>query len=171
MPPEYIVDLSPIGVRFLNTLVNRFFALSFCLLFVVTNANGIAGGRLKAKSKSTSEIALKYYEKGVKASKKATIQEKKSIAATSESKKLSYREKADKQYLKAIGLYQKALHLKPNFASARTNLGHAFLKTGSFADALKTLDEVLNLDSENIKAQTYRDQALAALEMIESNET
>ena len=133
------------------------------MLFMTNTASGITGGRLEAKSKSPTEIAERYFKKGVKASTKAIAEEKKAMAASSDAKKQGSLAKAQKHYLKAIGLYEKALKKAPNLSEARTNLGYALLKTGNYSKAITALDAALNIDDRNEKALAYRAEALTGL--------
>jgi tetratricopeptide (TPR) repeat protein len=146
----------------LNRFVGQFLTLAFCMLFFVNTASGIAGSRLEKKSKSSTDIAERYFKKGMKASVKASGQENKAAANTG-SKKQSYLKNAKKHHLKAISFYNKVIKVSPNHPEARTSLGYALLKTGSYSKAITELDAALNLDSSNEKALSYRAKALTEL--------
>lgn len=138
---------------------------AFCMSLVATDANAIAGGRLKSESKSPVKAATRYYERGLKASSKAGELEVKAEEARSESKKTSTLAKAEKQHNKAIRLYRKAIEIFPDLSKVYTDLGYSLMKTGQFDAALAALDEALSRNSEDEKAQTYRAEVLTVREM------
>ena len=149
----------------LNKVVSSLLILSFCALFIATDANAIAGGRLQSEPKSPVIVAERYYNKGMKASDKATNFEKSAETASSNSKKQRNLANAEKQRKRAIRFYEKALKVFPDIASVRTELGYELIKTGNYSEALEILDEALRRNAENEKALAYRAEALAGLEM------
>jgi len=68
------------------------------------------------------------------------------------------------KYLKAAGMYMKAMKKEPENAEVRCNLSYAFLKECKFVKALEAADASLAIDDSSDKAHFRRGLALAALE-------
>jgi Flp pilus assembly protein TadD len=62
----------------------------------------------------------------------------------------------------AIGQYQQALQIKPDYAEAHNNLGGALLQTGRVSDAMMQFDQALRIrpDYTDAKNNLARAQAL-----------
>ncbi len=128
---------------------------------------GATGTKLKSRTDSPSETAALHYRRGLKAANKAAKYQAGATDSNAEKKK-SMLGKAEKQYRKAITLYNRALKVMPSLPGVRTDLGFALVQIGRFEEALEILEEAISRNKYNEKALSYRTEALMKFEQLTS---
>ena len=133
---------------------------------------GFSGGSFGSSSQSKrtpEQIALGYYESGLKYKNKAWKYEDKEDAAKTEKRRDRQLASAKKQYIKAIGKYNKAIEKSSRVYEAINELGCAYRKIGDFDASLAAYDSALGINPEYTPAIEYRAEAYLALGRL--NET
>ena len=103
------------------------------------------------------------YNSGLEHRDKAWSFEDKAKAANSDAEREKLLAKAQKQYEKAIPLFETATENIPEFHQAFSSLGYALRKTGRHAEALEAYDRALTLAPFYVEAIEYRAEAYLGL--------
>lgn len=113
--------------------------------------------------KTPEEAGKEFYNLGLKHRDKAWGLEDKAKAATSDADREKLLAKAQKQYGKAMSLFESATDRIPTFHQAHSSLGYALRKTGDFEGSLKAYDRALELAPFYGEAIEYRAEAYLGL--------
>ncbi len=116
--------------------------------------------------KAPEQLAAERYNAGLKRRDKAD--KLLAEAAQREGKARTKREsKAEKQYLKAIKEFDKAIAYRPDFYQAHGSLGYAYRRLGRHDESLAAYNRSLSLQPDYAQAIEYRAEAYLGLGRIE----
>lgn len=113
------------------------------------------------------EAGKEAYNLGLKHRDKAWSYEDKAKAATSDADRGKLLGKAQKQYEKAIPLFETATEKIPEFHQAFSSLGYALRKTHQHEKALAAYDRALEIAPFYVEAIEYRAEAYLGLGRLE----
>ena len=116
---------------------------------------------------SPEEAGKEAYNQGLKHRDKAWGYEDKAKAAKSDADREKLLGKAQKQYGKAIPLFETATEKVPQFHQAYSSLGYALRKTGQHEEALAAYDKALEIAPFYAEAIEYRAEAYLGLGRLE----
>ena len=116
-----------------------------------------------SETKTPEEAGKEFYNLGLKHRDKAWGFEDKAKAAATDADREKLLAKAQKQYAKAIPLFESATERIPNFHQAFSSLGYARRKTGDYEGSLKAYDHALTLAPFYGEAIEYRAEAYLGL--------
>ena len=129
-----------------------------------------AGGSSSGSSSATipdqgpEELALEYYDRGLKLRDKAWQLEKKAEGSDKVEAMLA---KAEKQWNKAARAFEEAIGNNPLLHQAHSSLGYAYRKLGRYEESLGAYDRALQLAPGYVEAIEYRAEAYLGLDRLE----
>lgn len=132
---------------------------------------GSSGGFQTSKRLTPVELAIKYYNQGIKYRDKAWQYEAEAAATDDDKRKTALLKKAQKQFVKAKSKFVKAVKKESRLYEAQGSLGYAYRRLGDYENALQAYDEALRLKPTYSEAIEYRAEAYLALGRLEETKT
>lgn len=145
--------------------------LAIVLLFVplvtpvVATAAGGSSADTTAPQQSPEQLAVEYYERGLKLRDQAWELEAKAEGSDKAEKLL---EKAGRKWEKAARAFEEAVSNDPLLHQAHGSLGYAYRKLGRYEDSLGAYDRALELAPDYVEAIEYRAEAYLGLGRLEA---
>lgn len=115
---------------------------------------------------SPQRRAIEHYNKGIEHRDQAWSYAEQAEKSTVEKEREAYRDKARKEYEKALVEQRQAVALDPALFEAYSSMGYAQRKLGYFAEALKSYDRALELNADYMEAVEYRAEAYLGLNRV-----
>ena len=126
---------------------------------------GTADTAIDTPAQAPEELAVEYYNRGLKLRDKAWELEEK---AEGSDKAEALLKKADKQWKKAANAFEEAIANNPLLHQAHSSLGYAYRKLGRYEDSLGAYDRALELAPGYVEAIEYRAEAYLGLDRLEA---
>ena len=129
-----------------------------------SSAGGGGGMDFEPRVKKTpQQLAIDFYNEGIKLRDKAWKREQKAEETDNEKKRVKQLAKAQQHFKKAIKKYRAAIDREPRLYQAHGSLGYALRKVGQYEAALAAYDRSLALNADYTEAIEYRGETYLAL--------
>ena len=126
-------------------------------------AGGSSVDSSSVPEQSPEELAIDYYNRGLKLRDKAWEMEEKAAASGDSDLHL----KAEKQWLKAARAFEESISSDPLMYQAHGSLGYTYRKLGRYEESLGAYNRALELSPQYVEAIEYRAEAYLGLDRLE----
>lgn len=127
-------------------------------------SSGASSGAPAVPAQSPEQLAIEYFNSGLKYRDKAWELEKRAEDSDKADKLLA---KAENQWNKAVNAFRESIDNNPLLHQAHSSLGYAYRKLGRYEESLGAYDRSLELAPGYVEAIEYRAEAYLGLNRLE----